>query len=592
MTVKELLKKANELPLSPGVYMMKNAEGKIIYVGKAKALKNRVVSYFRNGEHTEKTRQMVERVNDFDVIICSSELDALLTECSLIKQYTPLYNIALKNGNGYPFIRFYFDKGFPVLKTERFKNSRGKYFGPFISRQKCNLLISLISKVFSLPDCSVKNRRKKICLNYHIGRCLGFCENKVSEEELENLSEKITAVLEGDIDIIRESVLADMERAADNLEFERAAEFRDKLKMLDTIRVQQKTLDIQNRHADYIGYRTNEKKTCIFMLRIRNGYTIGERSDVFDEPFSDSLLREYIERFYSEDDNMPNGIYISEEYEWTPLLNEWLKNRIKVPFQKQDKNALEAAFKNATERMLQYEGRTMKALRDLDAFCQFSGIVNASHIEVYDVSQMAGADTVCGMICCINGILVSDKYRRFKVGKYSVNSDDTAFISEAVSRRLERFKEGDAKFTPLPDVIICDGALGQVHAVEKVVSAFGYSITVVGLKKDSRHRTKSLVFGDGRELQLKENPEVFSFCGRLQESVHKYAIGYHRSLRDEAARKSELLQISGIGKVKIKALFDKFKTVENIKKASIDELANVSGITRDLAIKIKTNLES
>ena len=188
MTKSELLKKANELPLKPGVYMMKDVNGTVIYVGKAKILKNRVVSYFRNGEHTEKTRQMVSRVDRFDVIICASELDALLTECSLIKRYVPLYNIALKNGNGYPFIRFYIDKGFPVLTTERFKNSKGKYFGPFLSRQKCNMVVRLISKAFALPDCSAKNRRKKICLNYHIGRCLGYCENRVDEEKLAELS--------------------------------------------------------------------------------------------------------------------------------------------------------------------------------------------------------------------------------------------------------------------------------------------------------------------------------------------------------------------------------------------------------------------
>ncbi len=591
MTKSELLKKANELPMKPGVYMMKDVNGTVIYVGKAKILKNRVVSYFRNGEHTEKTRQLVSRVDRFDVIICASELDALLTECSLIKRYVPLYNIALKNGNGYPFIRFYIDKGFPVLTTERFKNSKGKYFGPFLSRQKCNMVVRLISKAFALPDCSAKNRRKKICLNYHIGRCLGYCENRVDEEKLEELSEKVCAVLNGNVDTIREKVVSDMEKAAENLDFERAAVLRDSAAALSEIAERQRAVSVTNRHADYIGYRSNDKKTCIFMLRIRNGYIIGERSDIFDEPFSDALLREYIERFYSDDENPPNGIYIDAEYEWLPLINEWLKNKVKLPTMKQDKELLESAFKNAGERMLQYEGRTMKAQRNLDAFCNFTSLKDASFMEIYDVSQMLGTDAVCGQVTCIDGILVSDKYRRYKVGKSFGNTDDTAFMSEAVERRLRHFADGDEKFSPLPKIIVCDGGLGQIHAVKAVVDSFGYDIDVIGFKKDSRHRTKSIVFCDGHELDLRNDPEVFAFCGRLQESVHKYAIGYHRALRDEAARRSELLKISGLGKVKVKALFDKFKTVEKMKKASKEELMTVPGITEGLALKIIFALE-
>ena len=453
------------------------------------------------------------------------------------------------------------------------------------------MVVRLISKAFALPDCSAKNRRKKICLNYHIGRCLGYCENRVDEEKLAELSEKVCAVLNGNVDTIREKVVSDMEKAAENLDFERAAVLRDSAAALSEIAERQRAVSVTNRHADYIGYRSNDKKTCIFMLRIRNGYIIGERSDIFDEPFSDSLLREYIERFYSDDENPPNGIYIDAEYEWLPLINEWLKNKVKLPTMKQDKELLESAFKNAGERMLQYEGRTMKAQRNLDAFCNFTSLKDASIMEIYDVSQMLGTDAVCGQVTCIDGILVSDKYRRYTVGQSVGNTDDPAVMSEAVERRLRHFADGDEKFSPLPKIIVCDGGLGQIHAVKAVVDSFGYDIDVIGFKKDSRHRTKSIVFCDGHELDLRNDPEVFAFCGRLQESVHKYAIGYHRALRDEAARRSDLLKISGLGKVKVKALFDKFKTVEKMKKASKEELMTVPGITEGLALKIIFALE-
>lgn len=589
MDKSELLKKANGLPLLPGVYLMRDRDGHVIYVGKAKRLKNRVTSYFRsNSGHTEKTKKMVENVDTFEVVITSSELNALLTECSLIKKYMPKYNVLLKSGSGYPFIHIYMDNGFPVLETTRFRKAGGRYFGPFLSRQRCLFLISLLSRAFKLPDCSTRMRPHKVCLQYSVGRCHGFCEQKLSSVELERLYNDICSVLEGNVDTIRGDILRQMELAAERLEFEKAASLRDSARALENLANSQKTVIVQNRHADYISYKATEKKTCIFMLRIRNGYVVGERGDIFDEPYSSELLQEYVTRFYTDDATPPNKIYLPQEYEWTPLLNEWLHGKVSVPKLKPDKELIELARHNAAERMLQYEGRTQKGFRLLNAFCEFTGLSKAHLIELYDVSQLAGTDVVCGMIACVDGILQSDRYRRFKLGKFDGNHDDTAYMQEAVSRRLERFRDGDEKFSPLPDIIICDGGLGQIHAVEQVVASFGYSdrITVIGLKKDSRHRTKAVVYSSGKELPLVRDREVYAFCGRLQESVHKYAIGYHRALRDEAARKSEVLSIPGIGKSRAKSLFDRFKTVESLKKATAEELMSVKGITWELAQNI------
>lgn len=584
MNRRELLKKANELPDRPGVYLMKNAQGDIIYIGKAKILKNRVTSYFRQIEHTPKTEKMVSLVNDFDIILTATELDALLTECSLIKRYKPTYNIALKNGGGYPFIYLSVKNGFPVFRLERFRTTRGYYWGPFLSRQRASLLVELLTKAFSFPRCSEKSHRRKVCLEYHLHRCLGYCEGRVGEKELEQLVRSVCEVLDGNIGSVRDSLQKKMENAADELNFEYAAELRDKIRALDTVREKQQTKAPPHRNADYLSYAEQSGQTCLFMLRVRNGFIVGERCDVFREPFTEALLREYMERFYMEEKS-PGKIYLEQPYEWTALLNEWLGGSISVPSLHADAEMLDTCRRNASERLLQALGKTQRAQRNLTLFCEFTGIRNAARMELYDVSHMAGSDVVCGMISCMEGALDHEHYRKFRIGKFD-GRDDTAYMSEAVFRRLHRYSEGDAKFAPLPDVIVCDGALGQIRAVSSVVASFGYPISVIGFKKDARHRTKSVVFPDGSEKMLNQAPEVFSFCGRLQEAVHKYAISYHRSLRDVSAAKSELMKIEGIGVARVKALFDAFGSLEKMRRSSKEELMQVKGITESMALKI------
>ncbi len=582
------MKKANELPEKPGVYLMKNAQGDIIYIGKAKILKNRVTSYFRQIEHTPKTEKMVSLVHDFDVILTTTELDALLTECSLIKRYKPTYNIALKNSGGYPFIYLSVKNGFPVLRLERFRTTRGYYWGPFLSRQRAALLVELLTKAFSLPRCSEKSHRRKVCLEYHIHRCPGYCEGRVSEEELEHLVHSVCEVLDGNIGAVRDSLQKKMENASDELNFEYAAELRDKIRALDTVQEKQQTKAPPHRNADYLAYAEQNGQTCLFMLRVRNGFIVGERCDVFREPFTDALLREYMERFYAEE-KAPGKIYLEQFYEWTDLLNEWLGGSVSVPALHADMEMLDMCRRNASERLLQELGKTQRAQRNLALFCEFTGIRNAGRMELYDVSHMAGSDVVCGMISCVDGALDHDRYRKFRIGKFD-GRDDTAYMSEAVFRRLRRYADGDEKFAPLPDVIVCDGALGQIRAVSAVVASFGYPIAVIGFKKDARHRTKSVVFPDEGEKMLNLAPEVFSFCGRLQEAVHKYAISYHRSLRDVSAAKSELMKIEGIGTARVKALFDAFGSLEKMRRASKEELMQVKGITESMALKIRNTI--
>ena len=584
MTRAELLKKANELPESPGVYTMYDTSGEVIYVGKAIKLCNRVSSYFRNIPHEPKVERMIEHVDRFSVILCENELDALITECSLIKRHNPFYNIKLKDGHGYPFICVSTVNGCPRVKSEYTRPSGARCFGPFAYLQNVSHIVGLLNRAYKLPSCNYKPRPKP-CLEYDMGRCNGFCAGKASQDEMKQAYDAICAVLEGKTDAIEAELTAAMEKAAARLDFEEAALLRDRRKALGMISKQQRPILSQNRHADYFGYKAGEDRCCIFLLRLRNGYVVGERCDVFEEPFTADLLRQYLERFYTEDTLPPGKIYLPEEYEWTPLLNQWLKGKITAPTYEQDLRLRALADKNAAERMLQYEGKTARIQRQLSAFSDFSGIRKVDRIEVYDISQTAGSDVVCGSIFVQDGVPDRKRYKKYRI-RQTLGRGDTDYMKEAVQRRIARYKEGDEGFTPLPDLILCDGGLAQIHAVDKVLREEGIVLPVLGLKKDSRHRTKSLVFSDGTEKLFATDPEVFSFCGRLQEEVHRVAISYHKNLRQKAMQQSQLESIPGIGKTKAKALFLHFKSIDKIRKASAEELCAVKGITPALAEKI------
>ncbi len=591
--IKALLQKANSLPEKPGVYKMYDEKGTIIYVGKAVNLKNRVTSYFR-GTHYGKTAVMVSEIRNLEVIVTDSELNALLTECSLIKHHDPMYNIKLKDGKGYPFIRVWEEKGFPRIARENSKGKKsGRFFGPFTQKTNAALLISLIQKAFQLPTCSAKSIPDKLCLEYHIKNCRGFCRQKVSAEETDAILKEICAILEGKTDDIYQKTEQEMLRAADKLNFEYAAQMRDRLHSLSIIQTKQKPLIQQNRNADYIACKENDQKeapkTCFFMLRIRNGYVVGERCDTFQETLTDELFCSYLSRFYSAEEPPEGKIYVAALRPGIEPINQWLKEKITLPRFEQDKKLLQIAQNNAEERLLLLEGKTKKQQRLLAAFSSFTGIHQTETIEIYDTSSIAGSHIVCGMVVCKNGELQKSRYRRFKIEK-TLGNDDTAYMKEAVSRRLKRFLAGDEKFSPLPDLILCDGGLGQVHAVMAAVQEAGLVIRVAGLKKDSRHRTKSFVYEDGRELLLAKNHEAHTFCGRLQEEVHRYSIDYHRKLRDSFSQQSELLQIPGVGKTKARDLFMKFKSLDKIKNASNEELTAVKGVNEELAEKIRTYL--
>lgn len=590
-----LLKKALNLPDSPGVYTFYDEVGKVIYVGKAKNLKNRVTTYFQ-GNLNPKTAKMVSSAANFEIIVTKTELQALLTECSLIKQHNPFFNIKLKDSKGYPFIRVRKTSVGPSAEVVYSKTGTGKFFGPYAYRHHATVLCDLLKKTFSLALCATKKtQQKKLCLEYHIKHCLGFCENKVSQEASEKIYSDICAILEGKTDEIYADTKKEMLAAAERLDFEDAAILRDRLEALDMLKRRQKPLVIRNTNADYISCVDNEAVgissgnpiLCVFMLRIRNGYVTGERCDIFENTYEkpENMLGDYISRYYNDCEDIPKTIYCNIDFPDFNLLNEWLDGRLRLPKQEQDRNLIDTAAQNCKERILQHQGKAFKTQRDLASFCEFTGIPKANLIEMYDVSHIAGENVACGMICASNGKCEKSRYKRFKIAK-TLGNDDTAYMKEAVNRRLKRYLENDEKFSPLPDVIICDGGMGQVNAVAAAVRENGLSINVIGLKKDGRHRTKSVVFEDGKELLLEKKPDVFAFCGNLQEEVHRYAISYHKKLRDIQSQQSELCEIEGIGKTRAKNLFLHFKSIEKIKNATVEDLSEVRGITEKLAENI------
>lgn len=596
----DLLKKANELPETPGVYIMYDKSKNVIYVGKAKNLKNRVTSYFRNGEHTKKTEQLVAHADNFEVIVCPTELDALLTECSLIKRHNPFYNIMLKNSyEGYPFICVYKESvgkknsvKVPRLKLELVKNSKARCFGPFISRTKAGAVTESLNNAFLLPKCNYKGSGNRTCINKDIGQCYGFCGKDFSQEKADEIYDELISVLNGNIEPVSEEFEKNMEQCAENLDFENAALFRDRIRALEEIRRHRRPSVFRRKDADYIAHKEIGDICAVFMLRIRNGYIFGENCNIFKEPFTDELLRAYIERFYTEDPILPPKIYIESEYEWLTLINEWLKGIVSIPVYSADKELLDSAEKNAAERLLQYEGKTLKAQRILAKFNDFIGMKNVSRIEVYDISHIFGSDIVCGMITSADGVLSKKDYKKFKI-EPRIGGDDTSYMREAVTRRLVRYLDGDKNFAPIPDLIVCDGGRGQVNAVSEVVESLQLDIPVIGFKKDSKHKTKAVTFRnpDIADKDLSSDPDVFAFCGRLQEEVHRFAISYHKMLRDRFSQQTKLTETSGIGKTKARELFVKFKSIEKIKAASVEELCSVKGITPKLAERLIEDLK-
>lgn len=600
MQIQELRKKAMALPKTPGVYLMKNDKGKIIYVGKAKALKNRVSQYFGSqNTHSVKVRRMVENVDDFDYILTDSEFEALVLECSLIKQYSPKYNILLKDDKGYSYIRVTKGEWPKITAVLQKGNDDARYIGPYTSSFSVSSSVDEALKIFMLPRCN-KNFPREIgkgrpCLNYFIKQCSAPCAGKISCKEYNEAVESAVKFLQGDSAKIISDLTAEMEEAAENLEFEKAAKLRDRITAIKKIKEKQKVAGSDVKEQDVFAIAQAEDKFCVSVLRFFDGRLRDNEWFLFDEMNSLPETRsELITRFYSMGRNVPKRVTVDGEVSDEEVLSQWLselagrKVEINIPQRGRQLELVTMCRNNASQKLALSMGRSGKTTAALDELTRLLNLPKAPvFIESYDISHTAGSDNVAGMVVFKNGLPYKKNYRRFSIKGFD-GQDDYASMAEVISRRLNRYmeeKETEEGFGVLPDLILLDGGIGQVNAVLPIVRAFGLDIPVYGMVKDNKHRTRAIAH-DGGEIAINSKRQAFTLISTIQEEVHRYSVAYHHSKHKKSMLNTTLTKIEGIGEKKSKALLKHFKTISAIKQASIDELCKAEGINRSTAEKV------
>ena len=589
MLKSELLEKANSLPLAPGVYLMKNDHHEVIYVGKAKKLKNRVCQYFQAGHgHNLKTRVMVDQVDDFDTIIVRSEFEALVLENSLIKQHMPRYNILLKDGKGYPFVRLSRESYPRFTMVNKPTEDTARYFGPFGGRYETRSAIDAICAALKLPTCARQFPRdigkERPCLNHHMGRCDGFCRGVPDEEEYRRRVEQAVLLLTGKIDEVSAALEEEMLLAAENLRFERAAELRDRIRAIETLSKRQGVIAAHCADTDIWGlYR--EGRCCYAILHYEQGQLIYRESQVFSAPANEEdgeMLAALLLQYYGERTALPREIFLPfaiEDMEaLEKLLSEASGHRVHVLVpQRGEKAELTAmAAQNAKEEAERQTTRAEREDRTMVLFAKMAGLPEVpQRMEAYDISNTGGSDIVASMTVFHGTKPHKSAYRRFKIKELDGHPDDYASMAEVLRRRFRRYMDGDEKFAPLPDVLLIDGGETHAQVAARVTEEFGISIPIFGMVKDGRHRTRALVTPEGREIGIQQNQAVFAMVGRIQEETHRFAITYHHESHSRSIRRSALDEIPGVGPARKKALLGHFKSIKTIAAASLDELATV-----------------
>ena len=587
------------LPASPGVYIMKDKFGNVIYVGKAVSLKNRVRQYFQSSKnHSDKVRSMVKNIFSFEYIITDSELEALILECNLIKKYKPKYNILLRDDKTYPYIKVTVNEDYPrVLKVRRILKDKAKYFGPYSNVSAVNDTIDIIRNIYPIRTCNIDMDKAiksgmRPCLNYHIKKCIGPCTGMVSKKEYMNMIDEILLFLSGKEDKLVEVLEEKMKAASMALDFEEAASYRDKISSLKDVMEKQKISNVQNdSDQDVIAMANFDQEACVQVFFIRNGKVSG-RENFMLEGVKDSdrstILGSFIKQFYMSQEYIPRELIVEEEFLDMEIMEEILSSKrgtavsIRVP-KRGDKRALVLMVrKNADEYLLKFDDlkkkkyeKSIGSLEELGKLLDLDA-KNLNRIEAYDISNIQGVDSIGTMVVYTKGIKDKKEYRRFK-RKTVEGPDDYASMAEVLDRRL---KHGN-----LPDLILLDGGKGQVSAVKKVLEENGEDIPLWGMYKDDRHRTKGLLNGE-KTIELDRTTSLYRFVAGIQEEVHNYSISYHRSLRDKKMTKSILDDIPGIGPKRKKALMDRFKDVDKLKKASKEDLVAIDGITDRLADEV------
>ena len=577
---------------------MKDKTGRIIYVGKAKALKNRVTTYFHALEsHNAKTRKLVENIYDFDFIVTPSELDALVLECSLIKQYNPKYNILLKDDKGYNYIKITKEPYPRISYALNCNDKNAEYLGPFTSGFTAKQAVDEVNRIFMFPSCHKvfprDFRKERPCLNYHIKRCMGVCTGKIKQDEYNSLIHSAIEYMQNGSKASVERLTEQMYEASENLEFEKAAKLRDRINAIEKMKDGQDIFSDKTYDFDVVALAQNVELASIAVMCYRGGRITDKMNFFIGDEYDPGQMRsDFLVEYYSaRTDAIPKQIYIDKEMEDSAILEEYFsalcghKVTVTVAQRGEGLSRVLLAKQNASEYLSMKVGRTVKEINALEDLAKLLGLPKIpTVIESYDISNLGEDSRVGGMIVYRNGRPYKAGYRKFTI-KNVIGQNDYACMQEVLQRRIQRYLDGDESFAPLPDLILLDGGQGQVNAVLPIVRAFGYDIPVYGMVKDNKHRTRAIAY-DGGEIAINSKRQAFTLVSTIQEEVHRFAISYHRSKHQKSSLGGTLTKIDGIGEKKAKALLKHFKTVTAIKNAEIDELCRVEGINRATAQKV------
>lgn len=589
-----LRRKAMALPLHPGVYIMKNKKNEIIYIGKAKLLKNRVSQYFGSqARHTVKVLKMVENVYDFDYILTDSEFEALVLECSLIKQHMPKYNILLKDDKGYHYIKITGDQWPKITAEKQLFDDNAEYIGPYTGAFSVNQAVEEASKIFRLPQCNKQfprdiKRGSRPCLNYFISRCCAPCAGKISKEDYRKTVEDAVDFLKGGSKKALRQMREEMETAAENLEFEKAAALRDKIRAIEKINEKQKVVANGVEEQDVFSLVQSDKIFCLMVLRFAGG-RLTDSEHFFLEPDKNlsALRREFLTGYYSMHEKVPPRITIDGEVEDSDLVSQWLgekagkKVTITVPQRGEQVKILDLCRSNAAEKLAQKLGRGGRETSALDELAKLLGLSKIPrYIEAYDISHTAGSDNVAGMVTFLDGQPYKRGYKRFSIKGFE-GQDDYASMAEVIQRRFKHYYEeaphSNEGFGRLPDLILLDGGKGQVNAVMPVMEYYGLDVPVFGMVKDDKHRTRAIA-QNGGETAINSKRQVFTLISEIQEEVHRWAIGYHRQKHAKKMLTYGLTDIKGVGEKTAVNLLKTFKTIDALMDADVETIKSVKGV--------------
>ncbi|MGM9551088.1 MAG: excinuclease ABC subunit UvrC [Clostridia bacterium] len=595
--------KIKKLPDSPGVYIMKNKDGKIIYVGKAKVLKNRVKQYFQSSSnHSPKVKAMVSNISDFEYILCDSEMEALVLECNLIKEHTPKYNILLKDGKHYPYIKLTMNEEYPkMLFVRKIENDGAKYFGPYPTGFSIKETFDIVKEVFKIARCKKSFPRdigkERPCLYYSMGKCVAPCSGKITKEEYKNLFNQIEKFLSGSDKELIENLTREMRQAASEFEFEKAALCRDKIEALNNLSEKQKVLSAKGEDIDVFAVAVEDILASVEMFTIRSGKMIGSDSfnikgETLDE---EAVLSDFIDQYYTGEVYVPKTVYISHEIGWEDTLSEFLSkkrgNKVNVTTPKigERKKLCDMAMKNAKHNIEKMKTKEIQEKMKANSLIELAQSLRLEvipdRIESYDISHTGGEENVAAMAVFKNGKPSKKDYRIFKINSVS-GANDIACLRETLIRRFtHEERRGDGKFLEQPDLILMDGGVAQLNCAKEVLGELGLDIPVFGMVKDDKHRTRGVVSEEG-EVYLKPTGSAIRLVTYIQDEVHKTAIEYHRKRKEKKMLGSELCNIKGIGEQKRKALMLYFRSFDKIKKATVEDLCKVQGISEKNATDI------